>query len=759
MAIVGIDLGTTYSLVGVFRDGAPRLLENALGSRLTPSVVGLDDHGGRVLVGQAAKERLITHPGLTAATFKRFMGTDRLTRLGTRDFRPEELSSFVLRSLKADAEAILGEPVEEAVISVPAYFGDAQRKATRAAGELAGLKVERLINEPTAAALAYGLHEAPNETSFLVFDLGGGTFDVSIVELFNGVVEVHASAGDSFLGGEDFTSALATAFLERAGLVESALAPGEKSRLWKQAELAKRQLTEEQEAEIRVTLKEREVTWSASRAQLEQLTTELVERMRRPVERAMRDAQLRASDLDAVVLVGGATRMPLVRALAARLLGRFPLTSVHPDEAVALGTALQAGLKSRDAALSEVVLTDTSPHSLGVAVAVPDEWGQPVGLEFSPIIERNTVVPVSREQSYTPIHDQQREVHVEIYQGESRRVENNVRLGSLTVPLPPGKARERQLLVRFSYDINGLLEVDTKVAGTEVRRSLVIEGNPGQISPEEHPEAAGAAPGAQDPPARADGEPDAPRPGRADLRGVAGRAADARLWPAGPVRRRAGPAGSARDREGAAGPRPRAGRARSGALVVGPWAVLGIGPTTDVRRIKEAYAARLKRAHPEDDAQAFQQLREAYEAALALARWEELQGASGPCPGATRGTVGATADRAAGALACRTRFARARADNGRRRGARSGGGEARRRPGAPRGGERLEGAARERGAVERRRAPLVRGALSPSGWCGGSSCSLPWPGGSSSGNSTGPSRRSPWTRRCRPARPSSSSSG
>lgn len=207
--------------------------------------------------------------------------------------------------------------------------------------------------------------------------------------------------------------------------------------------------------------------------------------MRRPVERAVHDARLRVSDLDGVVLVGGATRMPLVRALAARLFGRFPLASVQPDETVAVGAALQAGLKARDRALSEVVLTDTSPHSLGVAVAVPNEWGEAGALEFSPILERNTVIPASREQSYRPTHDGQREVQIEVYQGESRRLEGNVKLGSLSLPLPPGRAREREVVVRFSYDINGLLEVDTRVAGTEVRRSLVIENSPGSLPPEE----------------------------------------------------------------------------------------------------------------------------------------------------------------------------------------------------------------------------------------------------------------------------------
>ncbi len=484
MAIVGIDLGTTYSLVGVFRDGAPQLIPSVLRSRLTPSVVGLDDDG-QVLVGQAAKERLITHPDVTVATFKRFMGTDRLTRLGSRDFRPEELSSFVLRSLKADAEAALGEPVDEAVISVPAYFADAQRKATRAAGELAGFKVDRLVNEPTAAAMAYGLHEARSETTFLVFDLGGGTFDVSIVELFDGVLEVRASAGDSFLGGEDFTSAIGAALLEHADIEEAKLEPGDRSRLWKQAEIAKQRLSHSGDAEIRVTLRGSEIVWTISRSDFERRTRDLVERMRRPVERAVRDAQLRVADLDGVVLVGGATRMPLVRALAARLFGSFPLATVQPDETVAQGAAIQAGLKARDAALSEVVLTDTAPHSLGVAVAFPNERGEPVGQEFSPILERNTVIPASREQTYWPVHDRQREVQIDVYQGESRRLENNVKLGSLSLPLPPGDARERQVVVRFTYDINGLLEVDTRVADTEVRRRLVIEGNPGFLPPEE----------------------------------------------------------------------------------------------------------------------------------------------------------------------------------------------------------------------------------------------------------------------------------
>jgi molecular chaperone HscC len=312
MATIGIDLGTTNSLVAVWRDGRARLIENVLGEKLTPSVVGVDDDA-QILVGQAAKERLITHPDATVASFKRAMGTDRQFRLKDRSFRAEELSSFVLRALREDAEAFLGEPVDEAVISVPAYFNDAQRKATRNAGKLAGLKVDRLINEPTAAAIAYGLHEAGSESRFLVFDLGGGTFDVSALELFDGVMEVRASAGDNFLGGDDFTAALASAFLQETGVEEKALSAGERSRLVKQAELAKRRLTLERSAEIRILVGEREVSWTVERERFEYACRELVERLRRPVERALRDARLASAELDAVVLVGGATRMPIVR--------------------------------------------------------------------------------------------------------------------------------------------------------------------------------------------------------------------------------------------------------------------------------------------------------------------------------------------------------------------------------------------------------------------------------------------------------------
>ncbi|SFQ15568.1 molecular chaperone HscC [Variovorax sp. PDC80] len=484
--IVGIDLGTTNSLAAVWRDGASVLVPNGLGEYLTPSCVSIDEDDS-VLVGKAARERLQTHPERTAAVFKRYMGSNKTMRLGKREFRPEELSALVLRSLKADAEAMLGEPVTEAVITVPAYFSDAQRKATRAAGELAGLKVERLLNEPTAAALAYGMHDMRAETRFLVFDLGGGTFDVSILEMFEGVMEVRASAGDNFLGGEDFVEALIALFFERNKLPASLRTDAHfMQRLAAQTEAAKRALSTQPTAEIVVAHAAAQHRLALDEATLEQACATLLKRLRAPVERALRDANLRAGELDAVVLAGGATRMPVVRRLATTMFGRFPSIDFNPDEVVALGAAVQAGLKARDAALKEVVMTDVAPYSLGVAVS---RWLSDTTVthgHFDPIIERNSTVPVSRSKSYVPNSGSQTSVDLHVFQGESRMVRDNVHLGTLHVPLPslgagasPGDAAVE---VRFTYDVNGLLQVEATVQKTQETFSLLIEGNPGLLS-------------------------------------------------------------------------------------------------------------------------------------------------------------------------------------------------------------------------------------------------------------------------------------
>jgi molecular chaperone HscC len=483
--IVGIDLGTTHSLVGMYGDEGPMLFPNALGDYLTPSVVSVDDDG-HVIVGQAARDRMVSHPGASIATFKRWMGTPRETRLGARSFRPEELSALILRTLVADAEAATAQKVTEAVISVPAYFSDAQRKATRAAGELAGIRVERLINEPTAAALAYGLQEKHDGARFLVFDLGGGTFDVSVLEMFDGVVEVHASAGDNFLGGEDFLDVLEAAFCAEQQLAVDELSPQERGQLRRRLELAKRELGAGSEARVEWKRGEQVFDWRIDEERFAKLSEGLVQRMRTPLERAMRDARLQPTQLDEIVLVGGASRMPLVARLVSRMFGRLPLRHVNPDQAIALGACVAAGLKSRDARLDEVILTDVCPYTLGTKVSRWDENGKEQQGFFAPVIHRNSTVPVSREQVFQPVRDNQTKLTLEVYQGENPLVERNIKLGELEIPLPPKRSvAENAMNVRFTYDINGVLQVEAMLIATQQRYELVLEQNPGVLTPGE----------------------------------------------------------------------------------------------------------------------------------------------------------------------------------------------------------------------------------------------------------------------------------
>ncbi len=479
--LVGIDLGTTHSLVSVWTDDGPRLIPNALGSVLTPSVVALDD-AGHVLVGEAARERLRSHPRQAVSAFKRYMGADRVSALGERSFRPEELSALVLKSLLADVEAETGEHVSEAVISVPAYFSDAQRKATRNAGTLAGIQVERLVNEPTAAALAYGLEQRDAESRFLVIDLGGGTFDVSILELFEQVMEVHATAGDNFLGGEDFVEVLANACLADLGIGKSGLSLADCVELHARMERLKRQLSQGA-ASTEVNLAGSSHAWQIDETRFEHLAAPLLARMRAPIERALRDARLGAADLDEIILVGGASRMPMVTRLVTRMFGRLPLRHVNPDEAIARGAAVMAGLKGRAAALGEVVMTDVCPYTLGIETSQKLPSGHLQTGVYSPIIERNTVVPVSRAGVYNPLGDFQTVLKLRVFQGESVQVASNVFLGELEVPLPAAKAAEMPVEVRFTYDVNGLIEVEATVLSSKARHQLTIQQNPGLLTP------------------------------------------------------------------------------------------------------------------------------------------------------------------------------------------------------------------------------------------------------------------------------------
>lgn len=479
--VVGIDLGTTNSLISIFTDEGSVLIPNGSGKYLTPSVVGLSDKKD-IIVGETAKHRLISHPNLTAARFKRYMGTQREFKLGKKTLRAEELSALVLKSLKADAEAHLGCPVERAIISVPAYFNDVQRKATYAAGKIAGLKVERLINEPTAAALAYGLNSVEDENTFLVVDLGGGTFDVSILEIFSGVMEVRSSAGDAFLGGEDFTDVIVKEFEKQLGKEAEKLDDKKKGLLRDLANKAKFKLSQSDDVTVRFQGKKSESSLTLTRSNFEEITKKLQDRLRKPIQRAIMDAGMRAEDIDRVVMVGGATRMPIIRKIVTRLLKVFPEHSLDPDEVIALGAAVQAGLLTRHKALDEIVMTDVCPFTLGTDVAVQTSATTYETGHFQPVIERNTVIPASRVVRNTTLQKGQQKLELTIYQGESPRVIENVKLGTITKYVPINHTGYEEVDIRFTYDVSGVLEVLVTSVSDQKTQRMVIEGNPGSLS-------------------------------------------------------------------------------------------------------------------------------------------------------------------------------------------------------------------------------------------------------------------------------------
>lgn len=480
--LIGIDLGTTNSLAACFRNGKAEIIPNRLGSHLTPSVVSVTP-GGTVFVGETAKERAALHPLESASVFKRSMGTDREYELGGRKLRAEELSSLVLRSLKEDAESFLGEEVTEAIVSVPAYFNDMQRKATKRAGELAGLKVSRIINEPTAAAIAYGMAEQ-EDARYLVFDLGGGTFDVSILELFGSIMEVHAIAGDNFLGGEDFTTLLLNLFLERTGIDRDQLDLSTMGQLRKAAEKCKCAFSEGDEACMCCTVGNRPYIMHLTLGEYEQACEPLLQKLRRPIERSLRDANVTLDDIDQIVLVGGATKLPVVRRFVRKLFNRAPCVRINPDEAVALGAALQCGMKARDKEIKEVVLTDVCPFTLGTEVLVDNGVFEEDG-HYLPIIERNTVIPVSRTQTVYTAQDNQTRVNVKVLQGESRVAQNNLLLGEISIAVPPGPKGRESIDITYTYDVNSLLEVDVLVRSTGKRRKLLIQSGVNKLSDEE----------------------------------------------------------------------------------------------------------------------------------------------------------------------------------------------------------------------------------------------------------------------------------
>jgi molecular chaperone HscC len=489
--IIGIDLGTTNSLCSIFREGRPRLIPNAHGDVITPSIVAVLE-SGEVVVGATAKHLRVTQPERCASCFKRWMGTGRRIEIGGQQFNSTELSSLVLRSLREDAEKLLGCEVRDAVITVPAYFNDNQRKATKSAGEMAGLNVRRIINEPTAAALVYGYHDRTAEKKLIVVDLGGGTFDVTVMEVFEGTLEIISTAGETQLGGEDFTTRIvAWALQQRGRQLESAelQLPLHVARLREECERAKRRLFQLPSCPIRIpddggVFAEDSPTVELTREQLTELSNQLVKRLARPMARALRDAEVAPDDISEVVLVGGATRSSAVRQYVEEFFQATPQTQFNPDEVVALGAAVQAALIEDDAAVDDMVMTDICPFTLGVSIV--KEFGRrEVPGYYLPIIHRNTTIPVSREEIVYTRHPNQRRVTVQVYQGEARKVEDNLLLGELEVEgIPPGPSGQ-PIHLRFTYDLNGILEVEAYVPETGRKFSTVLTQHAKDLSKKE----------------------------------------------------------------------------------------------------------------------------------------------------------------------------------------------------------------------------------------------------------------------------------
>ncbi len=472
MAIIGIDLGTTNSLATVYTEGGVKLIRNALGKALTPSVVGVDDDGN-VIVGDVAKERLVTHPDLTAAEFKRTMGTDREYSLGEKKFSSQQLSSIVLRKIVSDAKEFLGEEIEEAVISVPAYFNDKMRVATKQAAELAGIKCERLINEPSAAALAYLHNHEWKDGTYMVVDFGGGTLDVSIIDSFDSVMEIIAVAGNNQLGGKDFNEAIYRHFCETNNLSESDLSSEERAIIYRMAETTKIALSTNPMAVMSVVLNDQKYSLALDSNELIRISHDVFEKIHEPIRKVLKDSRLRPGDLEAIVLVGGSCKMPTVISYIEKVTGIKPCTDIDPDTAIGFGAGIYSGIKSKNADLKEVVMTDICPFSLGTSTL--DFKTDERIMSF--IIERNSMLPCSNIRDYYAIRDNQTSVTFDIFQGESIIPENNIKLGSITISCPSTKKHDFIASARLTYDINGILIIDITNADKETTTKMLLDSN------------------------------------------------------------------------------------------------------------------------------------------------------------------------------------------------------------------------------------------------------------------------------------------
>ncbi|MGH8103577.1 MAG: molecular chaperone DnaK, partial [bacterium] len=486
--IVGIDFGTSTSLIAIVKEGKPILIPNERGSYITPSVVGVSETGD-LLVGEPAKNQAVAYPERTVYSVKRLMGSERLIPLGDKEFSAQEIAAVILKKLKLDAEAYLGTIIEEAIISVPAYFNDAQRQAVKDAGEIAGFKVERIINEPTAAALAYGFDRYESKT-VLVYDLGGGTFDVSIIRAVEGAFKVLASSGNSHLGGDDFDWRLVEYLEEEFERIEGVNLreiPDEtqkriiRQRLKDAAEKSKIDLSTLLETSVSLPFlytsgaEPKHLNVSVSRAKFEDLIHDLVGNTKEPMRVSLEDAQSKVKDIDDVILVGGSTRIPLCQRLIKEFFDKDPVKGVNPEEVVALGAAIQGAIKAGE--LEELVIVDVAPFSLGIEV---------IGDRFSTVIARNTTIPASRKRVYVTTEDFQTEAHVHVLQGESEIASQDVSLGDFILtgidPKPKGEALVE---VQFDYDINGIVKVTARDRATGSQKSIVVKTTTKRLSKED----------------------------------------------------------------------------------------------------------------------------------------------------------------------------------------------------------------------------------------------------------------------------------
>lgn len=472
MAILGIDLGTTNSLGAVYRNGKVELIPNRFGSFLTPSVVSVTEDGS-VVTGQIAKERLITHPKDTAFSFKKNMGSDQKYNLGGKTFLPEELSGFIVSAIVEDAKEYMGEEIKDVIISVPAYFHDKQRVATKRAGALAGVNVKRIVNEPSAAALA-SYFDTQNEQLFLVFDFGGGTLDVSIVDCFDTMVDILAVSGDNHLGGDDFNEAVAEGFLREHQLQRGNLSEKEYAILLRQAEKCKIALSTEKEVKMTAVLGGQTYQSVYTNERMMRESSAVWKRIQTVLRRALRDSRVEVEDIDAVILAGGSGKMPLVQSYMEQLFEQTPLVTGFSDQLIARGLGLVCGVMERKDEVRDYILTDICPFTLGTGVNNETDPKHPY---MSAIIERNTILPCSRIQRFSTASDYQKEVKIEILQGEEPYAEDNVQLGLITTMVPKKKRGQESVDVRFTYDINGILEVEVTVVSTGKSVKKVLSQN------------------------------------------------------------------------------------------------------------------------------------------------------------------------------------------------------------------------------------------------------------------------------------------